>query len=127
MIEIKFQVYIKDVGMCPVTCIDFVNGVVDVQVSKRHVLRLALKNANLRQFTGFRDKNRKDIYEGHKIFIDSPEYKKSYPYAEINWDNYIGKWYARRNGNAQHDSMVCWRDFEIIGHVDEALHKQETT
>ena len=64
MREIKFRAYDAVLGMCPVVEIDFANRILLVQGKDGGLYSLSIENSPLLEYTGLKDKNGREIYEG---------------------------------------------------------------
>jgi uncharacterized phage protein (TIGR01671 family) len=113
----------------PVKLIDFVNSV--VYVERRSVFAeyiFTLDEVELMQFTGLRDKNGKEIYEGDIIKIDDSNYRLP-GISVVEWwngqfvfdaqrrldDDYINfGWWVRSN-----NGMPQLKQIEVLGNIYE--------
>ncbi len=69
MREIKFRAYNKALGLCKVITIDCHSKKVIVEKGKA-MCNLSWKDGHLMQYTGLKDKEGKEIYEGDLLELD---------------------------------------------------------
>lgn len=76
-------------------------------------------NAILEQYTGFKDRSGKKIYEGDIVKVDGRIY-------EVAWFEHAGGWFCFRKNDSEHKPLYYLKS-EVIGNVHEnpGLIKEE--
>jgi uncharacterized phage protein (TIGR01671 family) len=124
--EIKFQAWVPDIGqMVQVAEIDLVHGVVSWYTSEAEIMARIpdadafLDRVKLRQFTGLRDKNGKEIYEG-----DIVRAKNGVQIGTVIWVEsdckYVVRWTKDNPTKMVYDSNMSSAQWgEVIGNIYE--------
>lgn len=106
MREIKFRAWFRETKMMS-------NGF-DPFADFHELTRIGLQNADLMQFTGLKDKNGKEIYEGDVVLIENERFV-------VEWG--LRAWeFVRpdRRGEYQHGEITpLGADTEVIGNIYE--------
>jgi hypothetical protein len=73
------------------------------------------------QFTGCRDRNGRDIYEGDFVkFIFSPEFIRENRFGEVRWfDNNDAHWALKAEDGKEYHIDNVWRTGELAGNIHE--------
>ena len=122
--EIKFRAWnADDEQMYSVTSVDFVDGTCEVEgddlgLSWRDENRNAQETI-LMQFTGLKDKNGKEIYEGD--ILAKPKFSQS---VEVQWMDHDGAWWVRFHGADSYKNLSAFNEWdecvaEVIGNIYE--------
>ncbi len=79
------------------------------------------QNVILMQYTGLKDKNGKEIYEGDIVNLIPDGYVKEL--ATVEWDNDNASWIYRRISQLElvnkRGVYVKWKPIEVIGNIHE--------
>lgn len=81
MRDIKFRVFDKDLKqILKVKEIDFEHRIVTLKISKLAIKKIPFENVELLQYTGLKDKNEKEIFEGDIFVHNNHKF-------EVVWDS----------------------------------------
>lgn len=119
MRDIKFRAFDKDLKqILKVKEIDFEHRIVTLKISKLAIKKIPFENVELLQYTGIKDKNGKEIFEGDIFVHNNQKFEVIY-----DGTRFIGV-DSDRSGNG----YVCYVDscykdgsssIEVIGNVYE--------
>ena len=119
MRDIKFRAFDKDLKqILKVKEIDFEHRIVTLKISKLAIKKIPFENVELLQYTGLKDKNEKEIFEGDIFVHNNHKF-------EVVWDStrFIGldndrsgKGYCCYVDSSKKDGS---RSIEVIGNIYE--------
>jgi len=118
--EIKYRCWVAG-KMWRVYSLDFGNNKeigTRVNVSNGGRLGFPLGNVELMQFTGIKDSNGKEIYDGDLIIADG------YGPYRVFWDNDLCGWASCVYDDA--DSLARYKEIKIIGHIFDGTKYEGT-
>ena len=104
MREIKFRAWIKNHKQ-----MIFLTAVAFGDLIDNHK-----KGFEIMQFTGLKDKNRKEIYEGDIVELERAKY-------QVYWHQHIAKWELERLNikGFSNIGLINWNNCEVIGNKFE--------
>lgn len=120
MRDIKFRAFDKDLKqILKVKEIDFEHRIVTLKISKLAIKKIPFENVELLQYTGLKDKNEKEIFEGDIIVHNNHKF-------EVVWDStrFIGLDNDRSGKGYCCYVDSCYKDgsssIEVIGNIYES-------
>ena len=123
MREIKFRCWSKErKGIGIITKINFLTNECDYSLGKKKGNTdfgwTSLDNVILMQYTGLKDKNGKEIYEGDIIRNTKKDDEYEYLFVvEFTCDAYCG--YCIKGKDESYTVYNRWEDLEVIGNIYE--------
>lgn len=119
MRDIKFRAFDKDLKqILKVKEIDFEHRIVTLKISKLAIKKIPFENVELLQYTGLKDKNEKEIFEGDIFVHNNHKF-------EVVWDStrFIGLDNDRSGKGYYCYVDSCYKDgsssIEVIGNIYE--------
>lgn len=121
MENIKFRVWDKNLKeMLRVKEIDFEHKIVVLEISEMAIKKIPFTDVELMQYTGLKDKNGKEIYDGDIIYWSYGDLEEN---IVVFWDDEHLRWSVYKIENKSvTDSLYEYSDseeIEIIGNIYE--------
>ena len=120
MRDIKFRAWDKNLKrILKVKEIDFEHRILTLEISELAIKKIPFENVELLQYTGLKDKNEKEIFEGD-VFVTGSHHKFTVIYDDTR---FIGV-DSDRSGNGYVSYIdSCYKDgssrLEVIGNIYE--------
>ena len=115
MRDIKFRAFDKDLKqILKVKEIDFEHRIVTLKISKLAIKKIPFENVELLQYTGLKDKNEKEIFEGDIIVHNNHKFE-----VVCDSTRFIGL-----DNDRSGKGYCCYKDgsssIEVIGNIYES-------
>ena len=106
-INVKFKFYDKKrKWLMDVMAIDWEKGIIVGLYGRQHFISL-IEHGDLLQYTGLKDKYRKEIYEGNIMTYSNSDKKYEVKFIQGRFSIELGR------------PALWWEDSEVIGNIDE--------
>ena len=118
MREIKFRAFYQG-KMYKVNLIDWDTGVLELEIGENDAWEVKIFDVELMQFTGLKDENGKEVYEGDLVRTNDTNWSDLYGNVSVvEWDEFTAGFHRRLDLEGRRFDR-CIDTIEVLGNIHE--------